>query len=85
MSRSSFFVKFHSTFVTTPAKYREHQTLSQVQLMLENTDMGIKEIAEQLHICHPSYLIKRFKKAFGVSPREYRRQHRSDANDQSLP
>ena len=84
MSRTSFFAKFRSTFGTTPAKYREQQTLSQVQFMLESSDMSIKEIAEKLHICQSSYLIKRFKKAFGVSPREYRRKHRADISDTSL-
>ena len=78
MSRSDFFVKFRSTFGTTPAKYREQQTLSQAQSLLENSDMSIKEIAQTLHICQPCYLASRFRKAFGVSPREYRRRHRAE-------
>jgi len=57
---------------------------SQVQFMLESSDMSIKEIAEKLHVCQPSYLSERFKKAFGVSPREYRRKHHADISDTSL-
>ncbi len=34
-----FFPKFRSTFGTTPTEYREHQMLSQVQFMLENSDI----------------------------------------------
>lgn len=52
--------------------------------MLESSDMSIKEIAEKLHVCQPSYLSERFKKAFGVSPREYRRKHHADISDTSL-
>lgn len=79
MSRSGFFSKFRSTFGTTPAKYREQQILNQVQSLLEHSDLSIKEIARELNIGSSCYLSTRFKKAFGLSPREYRRHHRDDA------
>ncbi len=84
MSRSDFFDKFRSTFGMTPAKYREQQMLAQAMSLLENSDMSIKEIAETLHFCQPSYLSERFKKAFGVSPLKYSRQHRGDVRDTPL-
>jgi len=76
MSRSGFFSKFRSTFGTTPAKYREQQMLARAQSLLENTDMSIKEIAQELGVCQPCYFTSRFKKAFGVPPREYRQRRR---------
>ncbi len=76
MSRTGFFSKFKSTFGTTPVKYREQQLMTQVQSHLENSDMSLKEIAETMKLGSPSYLSTRFKRAFGLSPREYRRKHR---------
>ena len=80
MSRSGFFSKFKSTFGTTPVKYREQQLMAQVQAHLENSDMSLKEIAETMRLGNPSYLSARFKRAFGISPRDYRKKHRGDAN-----
>jgi len=77
MSRSSFFSKFRSTFGTTPCKYREQQLMSQVQMLLENSNKSLKEIANELGFGTPGYLSTRFSKAFGVSPREYRKRHRA--------
>ena len=76
MSRSSFFSKFRSTFGTTPNKYREQQTLAQARSMLENSEKSLKEIALELGFSSPGYLSTRFSKAFGVSPREYRKRRR---------
>ena len=84
MSRSEFFDKFRSTFGMTPAKYREQQMLTHTLSLLENSDMSIKEIAETLHFCQPSYLSERFKKAFGISPLKYRRQHRNNGGSSAL-
>lgn len=80
MSRSSFFSKFRATFGTTPCKYREQQLMTRVQMLLENSDKSLKEIAEELNVARPGYLSTRFKSMFGVSPREYRRKHRSDTS-----
>ena len=76
MSRTGFFSKFKATFGTTPAKYREQQLLTRVQSYLENSDMSIKEIVQELKLGNPAYLSTRFRKTFGMSPREYRKRHR---------
>ena len=83
MSRSGFFSKFRSTFGTTPAKYREHQVLTQAQALLEDTDLSIKEIARELNMSSPGYFSTRFRKAFGTSPRDHRRKFRADDTDVS--
>ena len=85
MSRSGFFAKFRSTFGTTPAKYREQQVLTQAQALLEDTDLSIKEIARELNMGSPGYFSTRFKKAFGVSPRDHRRKFRADDSDAPAP
>lgn len=44
--------------------------------LLTDTDMSIQEIAEELHFSDQAVLSKLFKRYQGVSPREYRNQHR---------
>jgi LacI family transcriptional regulator len=45
--------------------------------LLENTDLKAQDVAEQTGFRGLVYFSKVFKKAVGVGPREYRRQHRS--------
>lgn len=44
------------------------------QLVL--TDLSIQEIADSLGMCNGNYLSNLFKKAYGESPREYRKHHK---------
>lgn len=76
LSRTGFFNKFRSTFGTTPARYREQQLMTRMQSYLEGTDLTIKEIARILKCENQFYLSTRFRKAFGISPSQYRKLHR---------
>jgi AraC-like DNA-binding protein len=54
-----------------------HYKLKLVQTRLEFSDLTISEIAYQLAFADESHLSKLFKKRFGVGPREYRMERRT--------
>ena len=75
LSRAVFFRKFRTTFGMTPGEYREQQKLNAVRQELEKGMRSLKELAEMHGFDSPFYLSARFRKMFGVSPREYRRNY----------
>ena len=77
LSRAVFFRKFHRTFGMTPGQYREQQKLNAVRMELENSAKTLKELAETYGFDSPFYLSARFRKQFGVPPRDYRRNYLS--------
>ena len=48
--------------------------MQQAKNLLRNTDKSISEIAEDVGISNYNYFSRIFKKRFGISPREYRKQ-----------
>ena len=48
-----------------------------VKMLLDTTDLTVKEIAERLHYDDPSYLCRIFRKQTGLSPINYRNKLRS--------
>lgn len=46
-----------------------------VKMLLDTTDLTVKEIAQRLHYEDPSYLCRIFKKQTGLSPIQYRNMH----------
>lgn len=50
----------------------EDYLVGEIKRLLAHTDMTVKSIAYELNFSSPSHLIKYFKKATGVTPREYR-------------
>ena len=75
LSRAVFFRKFKKTFGMPPCEYREQQKLNAVRQELENGMSTLKELAEMHGFDSPFYLSARFRKMFGVSPKEYRRNY----------
>lgn len=47
-----------------------------VKMLLDTTDLTVKEIAGKLHYEDPSYLCRIFRKQTGLSPIQYRNQHK---------
>ena len=74
VSESYFYRCFHVFSGKSPVEYRNELRLSNAEAMLRNTDMKIGEIAETVGFDDPFYFCRIFSKAFGISPREYRKR-----------
>ena len=57
----------------TPYEWINSYVTRELRVMLKNTNMNIKEIAEALNFPNQSFLGKFFKEHVGMSPSEYRR------------
>ena len=62
-----------------PGQYILQQRLNAACRLLEETDLGITEIALNTGFCDLSHFTKIFKRERGVTPGEYRRIHRIHA------
>lgn len=57
----------------TPNEWIDNYVILEARVMLRNTNMSIKEIAQQLNFPNQSFLGKFFKEHVGMSPSEYRK------------
>ena len=57
---------------TTPIKYINFIRITQAENMLKSSNFSIAEIAESVGFNDPFYFSRIFKKAFGISPSEFR-------------
>ena len=55
-----------------PVEYRSKKRLKKAKLLLETTDMPIKEVSDSLGFYDIAYFYKVFKKTFAITPKEYR-------------
>lgn len=72
LSRSAFQKKFIQYFAMSPIEYRTEKRLKKAKLLLETTDMPIKEVSDLLGFYDIAYFYKVFKKAYAITPKEYR-------------
>ena len=56
--------------------YSNSVSMRYASSMLLNTDLTISEIAEELSFSNRRYFYKEFEKAYGITPRKYRSEHR---------
>lgn len=66
---------FKKTFNMTPYQYFSKKRIEIAASMLLNSNMQIKEIAEQLNYSDQPYFSNAFKKVMGVSPENYRKMN----------
>ena len=56
-----------------PNEWIDNYVTMEIRVMLRNSSMSIKEIAQELNFANQSFLGKYFKEHVGVSPKEYRK------------
>lgn len=77
MSVPQFMRLFKQVSGMTLVAYLNHVRLSNAARLLKETQRSIAEISAEVGFSDQSYFDKRFKRAFGVSPKEHRHQHLS--------
>ena len=55
-----------------PKKYVQNERRKKALELLRDTDLTVEQIAERTGYCDPFHFSKQFKKALGVSPRQFR-------------
>ncbi len=61
----------------TPHQYLQRIKMQKAAKLLVETSTSVKEIALLLGIDNPLYFSNAFRRFYGISPREYRKQHHS--------
>jgi LacI family transcriptional regulator len=76
ISRTLLERKFKQLIGHSPHEHIQRVRVERVKTLLVTTDLSISVIAERVGVEHPEYLSVAFRRAVGMSPREYRRRHR---------
>lgn len=66
--------KFKQETGQTFKEYLRSIRLERAKFLLRNSDLSVLEISEKLQFCSASYFSDSFRKAYGVSPTDYREQ-----------
>jgi AraC family transcriptional regulator, transcriptional activator of pobA len=77
MSQPQFMKTFKKVAGMTLIAYLNHVRLSNAVRLLRETDLSIADIAARVGFTDQSYFDKRFKRAFGNSPRQFRLNQRA--------
>jgi AraC family transcriptional regulator of arabinose operon len=59
----------------SPVQYLKAQRMQKARKLLENTFLNVKEVMLKVGVKDKSHFIRDFKKAFGLSPSQYRARH----------
>lgn len=74
MSRRNFIRTFEGTMGTSPINYLIDRRIREASKLLRCTDRSITNIAFDVGFLDSNYFSRQFKKAIGLSPRQYRSQ-----------
>ena len=83
LSTSRLSLSFKDKTGMTPLEYLTLLRTEKAKLLLEQTDLPIREIAEQVGYYDSGSFIRRFKQLTGVTPLQYR--HQKAQNGRSEP
>lgn len=71
---------FHEQLGKSYSEYLDDIKLHHATILLIQTDLSIMEIAQQTGYCHGNYLSTKMKNKLGITPKAYRKNHRSKSN-----
>ncbi len=77
LSRSQLFRKIKALTGLTPIEFIQNIRLKRAAQLLVKSQMTITEICYEVGFNYPSHFTKSFQDEFGISPKEYRKKHRS--------
>jgi transcriptional regulator GlxA family with amidase domain len=64
----------------TPAQYLKSLRMQKASQLLRTTFLGVKEIMNQVGLSNESHFIQDFKRAYGLTPAQYRSKHSAQSN-----
>jgi transcriptional regulator GlxA family with amidase domain len=76
VSRAQLCQKFHTELGTTPIKYVTALRLEKAKKLLVETNLTLDQISECCGYQNGFYLSRVFKNNCGVTPKQYRLEHR---------
>lgn len=77
LSKSQIIRSFKALYGTTPYDYFISLKIDTAKILLRDTTMKVKEIADRLSVSDEHYFSAMFRDRVGVSPREYRQKKQS--------
>ena len=78
MSRATLMRHFHAAFGVTPIAYLQRVRLKNAAHLLINSQYSLQEISMKTGFPSDSYFFRAFRKAYAVTPIEYRRKRITD-------
>jgi LacI family transcriptional regulator len=82
MARTALERRFKAALGTTPHAHLRKLRIERVKELLVSTSLPVGEIATATGFEHPEYLSAMFRRECGVSPRDFRSQHRAKVASQ---
>ncbi|MBO7327225.1 MAG: helix-turn-helix domain-containing protein [Lentisphaeria bacterium] len=83
MSRATLMRHFHAAFGVTPIAYLQRIRLKNAAHLLINSQYSLQEISIKTGFSSDSYFFRAFRKAYAVTPIEYRRKRIAEKEEQS--
>jgi AraC-like DNA-binding protein len=74
MSRSAFFKRLKALTNTSPSEYVKDYKLARAVEYLKNSDLSITDVAYRSGFSEVGYFGKCFRKKYGMSPRDFKKQ-----------
>jgi AraC family transcriptional regulator len=75
MSETNFRRRFRQTLGCAPLEFLTGIRLAAAQKLLETTDRGIADIAQETGFCDHAHFIRVFRARRKTTPGDYRRRH----------
>jgi AraC-like DNA-binding protein len=83
LSVSRFRHLFKKATGTSPSRFLKARRMQKAKELLETTFLNIKQVMLKVGIRHRSHFVSDFKKAYGLSPSQYRIQFLLDRHKES--